>query len=123
MRNLLITFSIAGLLLSSCSSESDFDQEEINDLQKFDNDKKVTVCHKGKETISISVNALQAHLDHGDIVGDCDDNLVCHWEPIENTCTSLLVMMTCRVISNMVIFLENVILKRPGIYLCTRSCF
>lgn len=33
-------------------------------------DNKVTVCHKGHE-ISISVNALKAHLDHGDYVGPC----------------------------------------------------
>ena len=27
---------------------------------------KVDVCHKGKETINISRNAVQAHLNHGD---------------------------------------------------------
>ena len=43
-------------------------------------DKKVTVCHKipgslGKsQTITISENALQHHLDHGDVKGDCDGN-------------------------------------------------
>ena len=34
-------------------------------------DKKVTICHKGKKTISISKKALPAHLRHGDAVGTC----------------------------------------------------
>lgn len=34
-------------------------------------EKKVTVCHKGKVTIRISVNALPAHLAHGDSIGLC----------------------------------------------------
>lgn len=33
--------------------------------------KKVTVCHKGKKTISISKSALPAHQRHGDAVGTC----------------------------------------------------
>jgi hypothetical protein len=33
--------------------------------------KKVTVCHKGKKTISIGKAALPAHLRHGDTVGTC----------------------------------------------------
>src|SRR5215213_9917464 len=33
-------------------------------------DKKVTICHNG-QTLSISQSALQAHLGHGDAVGDC----------------------------------------------------
>lgn len=33
--------------------------------------KKVTVCHKGKVTIRISVNALPAHRAHGDSMGLC----------------------------------------------------
>ena len=32
---------------------------------------KVEVCHKGKNTISISVNALPAHLRHGDTENEC----------------------------------------------------
>jgi len=34
-------------------------------------EKKVTVCHKGKVTIRISVNALPAHKQHGDTMGLC----------------------------------------------------
>ena len=33
--------------------------------------KKVTICHKGKNTITISQAALKAHLAHGDILGPC----------------------------------------------------
>ena len=36
-----------------------------------DTSDKVVICHQGKETISISVNALSAHLAHGDTVGAC----------------------------------------------------
>lgn len=32
---------------------------------------KVAVCHKGKKTISISKNAVPAHVRHGDTVGTC----------------------------------------------------
>ena len=34
-------------------------------------EKKVTLCHKGKVTIRISVNALPAHRSHGDSMGLC----------------------------------------------------
>ena len=37
-----------------------------------DDDKdKVTICHKG-HTITVSRNALRAHLDHGDTIGSCE---------------------------------------------------
>jgi hypothetical protein len=32
---------------------------------------KVTICHKG-HTITVSRNALQAHLAHGDTIGSCE---------------------------------------------------
>jgi len=32
---------------------------------------KVTICHKGHVTITVSRNALDAHLAHGDSVGSC----------------------------------------------------
>ena len=34
-------------------------------------DDKVTICHKEKNTLTISKSALQAHLDHGDTLGPC----------------------------------------------------
>lgn len=33
--------------------------------------KKVTICHKGKKTISISKSAWPAHQRHGDTLGSC----------------------------------------------------
>ena len=42
---------------------------------------KVEICHKvpkdNPQTISVSVNALQAHLMHGDGVGACSDGEIC----------------------------------------------
>ena len=49
---------------------TDDDNKDDNE----DDNEKVTVCHKGKNTISISENALSAHLKHGDSVGECDNN-------------------------------------------------
>jgi hypothetical protein len=31
----------------------------------------VTLCHKGRQVIQISVNALPAHRAHGDTLGEC----------------------------------------------------
>ena len=42
-----------------------------NDIE---NNKKVTVCHKGKNTLSISENAQPAHLNHGDYLGKCSNS-------------------------------------------------
>jgi hypothetical protein len=39
--------------------------------QYKNSDKKVTICHKGKVTIRVSVNALPAHRQHGDDTGMC----------------------------------------------------
>jgi len=33
---------------------------------------KLDVCHKGKTTMNISLNALPTHLNHGDTVGACE---------------------------------------------------
>jgi len=35
-------------------------------------DGKIDICHKGKNTINVSVNAITAHLKHGDSIGPCD---------------------------------------------------
>jgi len=35
-------------------------------------DGKIDICHKGKETINVSVNAITEHLKHGDSIGPCD---------------------------------------------------
>ena len=38
---------------------------------QYNNPNKVTICHKSKVTIRVSVNALPAHEAHGDDVGTC----------------------------------------------------
>lgn len=42
-----------------------------DDDDSDDDDDKVLVCHKGKNTLSISHDALRAHLAHGDYKGKC----------------------------------------------------
>ncbi len=50
--------------IDACSGNSDF---EFCD----NNNKKVNICHNGN-TICVSVNAVQAHLEHGDVPGQCN---------------------------------------------------
>jgi len=38
---------------------------------QYQNANKVTLCHKAKVTIRVSVSALPAHEAHGDVVGTC----------------------------------------------------
>jgi hypothetical protein len=40
-------------------------------LAQYQYGKKVTICHKGKNTIRISVRAWPAHKRHGDTLGTC----------------------------------------------------
>ena len=40
-------------------------------LAQYQYGKKVTICHKGKNTIRISVRAWPAHKRHGDTEGSC----------------------------------------------------
>jgi len=43
---------------------------------------KVDICHNEspseKKTINVSINAITAHLDHGDFVGTCEDGPDCN---------------------------------------------
>jgi len=32
---------------------------------------KVAICHKGKNTLYVAEAAVQAHLNHGDYLGEC----------------------------------------------------
>ena len=59
----------------TCDDELDNDCDGLTDMDDSDcASRKVTICHKGKNTITISINALPAHLDHGDTVGPCPDD-------------------------------------------------
>jgi hypothetical protein len=33
---------------------------------------RVTICHKGRNTLTISESGLNGHLGHGDTLGPCD---------------------------------------------------
>ena len=45
------------------------------------NNAKVNVCHDG-EPLCVSTNAVQAHLNHGDVLGACDDLVDCNSAPL-----------------------------------------
>lgn len=55
----------------------DWDRETFKDRRKFKNQEKVVLCHKfnrGDEpavSIRVSSQALKAHMDHGDVIGEC----------------------------------------------------
>jgi len=56
-----------------------WDRENFKDRNKIRNQEKVTICHKVNRsgepgvTINVSANALKAHLNHGDVRGDCPE--------------------------------------------------
>jgi VCBS repeat-containing protein len=43
----------------------------ITSVDNEHDDNKVNICHKDKKTISVSENAIPAHLKHGDVLGVC----------------------------------------------------
>ncbi len=47
---------------TACNEETDTCESEAG---------KVTICHKGKRTISVGAPAVPAHLAHGDTLGPC----------------------------------------------------
>ncbi len=64
-------------LNKDANGKGDDDQGENEDghhatsTRSDDEEHKVTICHKGQETISVDTHALQAHLGHGDSIGAC----------------------------------------------------
>jgi len=54
-----------------------WNHETFKDRKKYENQKKVTICHKFNRdnepavTITVSSHALKAHMNHGDVMGDC----------------------------------------------------
>lgn len=81
MKKFIYILFLIVFAFSSCTQEDDVSESILGkELSKPISDKKITICHKGEETISVSKNALQAHLDHGDKIGPCgytyipDDN-------------------------------------------------
>jgi preprotein translocase subunit SecG len=54
-----------------------WNRETFKDRKKYKNQDKVTICHKFNNnnepavTINVSSNAIKAHMNHGDVMGDC----------------------------------------------------
>lgn len=54
-----------------------WNHENFKDRKKIKNQDKVTICHKFNRTeehpvtIRVSSNAVKAHMNHGDVMGDC----------------------------------------------------
>lgn len=46
-----------------------------------DNNAKVNICHNG-EPLCVSVNAVQSHLNHGDSLSACNDDVNCSTAPV-----------------------------------------
>ena len=55
----------------------DWNRENFKERKKIKNQDKVNICHKFNResenpvTISVSANAVKAHINHGDVMGNC----------------------------------------------------
>jgi len=60
----------------------------FNDAEAKSN--KVSICHKpgtsAENTISVSENAIPAHVGHGDFIGTCEDGPDCENYPDQDVC-------------------------------------
>lgn len=58
---------------NGCTGSADFTvyATDVVDPNNNGNNVKVLICHNGN-TLSVSINAVQAHIDHGDYVGNCN---------------------------------------------------
>ncbi len=56
---------ILEVIVDACAGDQSFEYCHPNN-------KKVYICHNGN-TLCISVNAINSHLEHGDTLGQCDD--------------------------------------------------
>ena len=54
---------------TSASSKTIF----VKDVRDADHANKILVCHNGG-SLSVSINAIPAHLNHGDALGNCSSN-------------------------------------------------
>ena len=94
MKKIIFILSVSFFVLTSCTQD---EETIIFPSETKLGKEKVDICHLDSDTgeyhtINVSVNALKAHLAHGDILGDCNDNLICHWEdPVANIWEPLLV--------------------------------
>ncbi len=67
MKNFLVLLGIVFIAFTSSSSTKNDDKGG-----------KIVICHippgnpANAHDIEVSINALQAHLDHGDVIGGCE---------------------------------------------------
>ena len=59
------TSNSAMITVTVTSVDDEHDEEHDDD--------KVNICHKDRKTISVSENAIPAHLKHGDVLGVCSN--------------------------------------------------
>lgn len=67
--------NILQVAVDTCRDIDDNDDDDDDNDYEYCNDDetKVYICHNGN-TICVSINAIQAHLDHGDELGQCSDD-------------------------------------------------
>lgn len=73
MKKIIQLLIVTIVVFTSCQQNDeifDSSSKEGQNENTFQKNEKVTVCHNG-HAITISVNALPAHLAHGDVIGDC----------------------------------------------------
>ncbi|MDJ0644932.1 MAG: hypothetical protein QNJ57_03010 [Flavobacteriaceae bacterium] len=54
------------VVIDACSGNGEYDY-------CHENNKKVYICHNGN-TLCVSINAINAHLEHGDTLGECEES-------------------------------------------------
>ena len=73
MKKIIQLLIVTIVVFTSCQQNDEIFDSSLKESQNentFQKNEKVTVCHNG-HAITISVNALSAHLAHGDVIGDC----------------------------------------------------
>lgn len=72
---LLITFAFTNIFWIWITHAANNNKEK---------DEKITICHNWTQTLSLSKKAIQAHLDHWDIIWECWTILTETWTTINN---------------------------------------
>ena len=98
MKKFIYLLFVSIFIFTSCNQDDEIiDLSSLNKPDTVKENLKVDICHYDEytgefHTINVSENAVEAHLAHGDILGDCDDNLICHWvDPVANIWEPMLV--------------------------------
>jgi hypothetical protein len=68
---LIVAGVLSALILVSIGALASAGTNSSSSAAQYQYGKKVTICHKGKNTISVSIHAWPAHQAHGDTLGPC----------------------------------------------------